>query len=121
VNSAELEELAQDAGRADAGGTGETIAARLDAATTIGEGQDAELWVDARPMHIFDPATGRNLSLAGDDGGGPAAVQAPGRTDASDPQAATPATPADPVAPDAAGSADIQAIPGQAGPPPEAT
>src|ERR1700728_4786563 len=70
VNSAELEELAQDAGRADSGGTGETIAARLDAATTIGEGQDAELWVDARPMHIFDPASRRNLSLAGDGGGG---------------------------------------------------
>ncbi|MGH3186024.1 MAG: substrate-binding domain-containing protein [Streptosporangiaceae bacterium] len=67
-----FEELAQDAGRADAAGTGETIAARLDAATRIAEGQDAELWVDARPMHIFDPATGRNLSLAGGDGGAPA-------------------------------------------------
>src|SRR5580658_9303571 len=77
VNSAELEELAQDAGRADAAGTGETVAARLDAATTIGEGQDAELWVDARPMHIFDPASGRNLSLAGDDGGAAVSIQAP--------------------------------------------
>src|SRR6202042_3637312 len=65
VNSAELEELAQDAGRADAAGTGETVAARLDGATTIGEGQDAELWVDARPMHISDPASAPNLSLAG--------------------------------------------------------
>jgi len=107
VSSAELEELAEDAGRADSVGTGETIAARLDAATRIGEGQDAELWVDARPMHVFDPATGRNLSLAGDDGGGAAAIQAvqavQDQTDAGDPQA------------------DIQAIPGQAGPPPEAT
>jgi multiple sugar transport system ATP-binding protein len=124
VNSAELEELAQDAGRGDAAGTGETIAARLDAATTIGEGQDAELWVDARPMHIFDPASGRNLSLAGEDGGGASiqavqAVQAgPDRTDAGEPQAADPA---DPTAPDAAASADVQAIPGQADPPPEAT
>src|ERR1700684_2836927 len=50
VNSAELEELAQDAGRADSAGAGETIAARLDAATRIGEGQDAELWVGGRPM-----------------------------------------------------------------------
>ncbi len=115
VNSAELEELAQDAGRADAAGTGETIAARLDAATTIGEGQDAELWVDARPMHIFDPASGRNLSLAGDDGRAASiqAVQAgPDRTDAGEPQAA---------APDAAGSGDVQAVPSQGDPPPAAT
>ena len=113
VNSAELEELAQDAGRADSAGTGETIAARLDAATTIGEGQDAELWVDARPMHIFDPASGRNLSLAGDDGGAVSIQPPPDRTGAGDPQAA---------APDAAGSGDdVQAVPDQAGPPPEAT
>jgi len=116
VNSAELEELAQDAGRADAAGTGETVAARLDAATTIGEGQDAELWVDARPMHIFDPASGRNLSLAGDDGGAAVSIQAPpDRTDAGEPQAAAPA------APDAAVSDDVQAVPGQGDPPPAAT
>jgi multiple sugar transport system ATP-binding protein len=126
VNSAELEELAQDAGRADAGGAGETIAARLDAATNIGEGQDAELWVDARPMHIFDPASGRNLSLAGDDGGagGAVSIQAPpDRTDAAEPQAAAPDAAADPqaAAPDAAGSGDVQAVPDQAGPPPDAT
>jgi len=69
VAAAELEELAADSGRADTGGSGDTIVARLDAATTIREGHDAELWVDARPMHIFDPATGRNLSLAATDGG----------------------------------------------------
>src|SRR6202167_2946785 len=119
VNSAELEELAQDAGRADSAGTGETIAARLDAATTIGEGQDAELWVDARPMHIFDPASGRNLSLAGDDGGVAVSIQAPpDRTDAGEPQAAAPAAPA---APDAAVSDDVPAVPGQGDPPPAAT
>jgi multiple sugar transport system ATP-binding protein len=69
VAAAELEELAADSGRADTGGSGDTIVARLDAATTIREGHDAELWVDARPMHIFDPSTGRNLSLAAADGG----------------------------------------------------
>jgi multiple sugar transport system ATP-binding protein len=68
VNAAELDELAADSGRADTGGSGDTIVARLDAATTIREGHDAELWVDARPMHVFDPATGRNLSLAAADG-----------------------------------------------------
>ena len=117
VNSAELQELAADAGRADAGASGETIAARLDAATRIGEGQDAELWVDARPMHIFDPASGRNLSLVDDDGGAISVQAAPdrtstARTDAAEPQAA---------APDAAGSGDVQAAPGQASPSGEAT
>jgi multiple sugar transport system ATP-binding protein len=63
VNSAELEELAADAGRADTGASGDTIVARLDAATQVREGGDAELWVDARAVHVFDPATGRNLSV----------------------------------------------------------
>jgi multiple sugar transport system ATP-binding protein len=112
VNSAELQELAADAGRADSGARGETIAARLDAATRIGEGQDAELWVDARPMHIFDPASGRNLSLASDVGGAVSVQPAPDRTGAAEPQAA---------APDIAGSGDTEAVPGQAGPSGEAT
>jgi len=63
VDAAELEELARDSGRADTGASGDTVVARLDAATRIGEGEDAELWADARHMHVFDPATGRNLSL----------------------------------------------------------
>jgi hypothetical protein len=77
VASAELEELAQDSGRADTGASGDTVVARLDAATRIHEGEDAELWVDGRSMHVFDPATGRNLSLAaggGADGGALRAV-----------------------------------------------
>jgi multiple sugar transport system ATP-binding protein len=69
VNAAELEELARDSGRADTGASGETVVARLDAATRIREGHDAELWVDTRKMQIFDPASGRNLSLGIDDGG----------------------------------------------------
>jgi multiple sugar transport system ATP-binding protein len=64
VNSSELEELAQDAGRGDVGGSGDTVVARIDAATKIREGHDAELWVDDRSMQVFDPASGRNLSLA---------------------------------------------------------
>jgi multiple sugar transport system ATP-binding protein len=63
VNSAELEELAADAGRGETGGGGDTIVARLDAATRIREGSEADLWVDGRALHVFDPATGRNLSL----------------------------------------------------------
>ena len=111
VSSAELEELARDSGRTDSGG--ETIVARLDAATRISEGQDAELWVDSRAMHVFDPATGRNLSLAGDGDGGAATVQtASGQADAVQPQTADP---------DAATATDIRAVPGQAGPAGEAT
>ena len=112
VNSAELEELARDSGRADSGASGETIVARLDAATRIREGQDAELWVDTRAMHIFDPATGRNLSLGGDDGGTASVPAATGQADTVVPQAADPG---------AAGSGDVRAVPGQAGQAGEAT
>ena len=112
VTSAELEELARDSGRADSSASGETIVARLDAATHVSEGQDAELWVDARAMHIFDPATGRNLSLGDDDGGTASVHAATGQADATAPQAPDP---------DAAGSGDVRAVPGQAGPAGEAT
>ncbi len=79
VNAAELDELAKDAGRADtdSGASGETVVARLDAATAVREGEDAELWVDARAIHVFDPASGRNLSLASDAGVGSASTTAP--------------------------------------------
>jgi hypothetical protein len=63
VDAAELQELAADSGRAEAGTSGDTVVARLDTATTIREGQDAELWLDSRTLHLFDPGTGRNLSL----------------------------------------------------------
>jgi multiple sugar transport system ATP-binding protein len=63
VDAAELQELAADSGRSEAGVSGDTLVARLDTATTIREGQDTELWVDARTMHLFDPGSGRNLSL----------------------------------------------------------
>ena len=112
VNAVELEELARDSGRADSGASGETVVARLDAATRIGEGQDAELWVDARAMHVFDPATGRNLSLADDDGATASVQAAPARAGAGEPQA---------PAPDAAGSGGVRAVPGQDGPAGEAT
>ena len=64
VDAAELAELARDSGRADTGGSGDTVVARIDAATRIREGDEADLWVDVRTMHIFDPATGRNIALA---------------------------------------------------------
>jgi multiple sugar transport system ATP-binding protein len=69
ARTAELEELAKDSGRADTGSDVDAVTARLDPATRVREGQQAELWVDVRPMHVFNPATGENLAL-GDGGGG---------------------------------------------------
>ena len=91
MSSAELEELAKDSGRADTGASGETMVARLDAATTIREGQDAELWVDSRAMHIFDPSSGRNLSLGATDGGSAGTVQGGSAAAASSPAPPSPA------------------------------
>jgi multiple sugar transport system ATP-binding protein len=62
-NVSELEELARDSGRADTGGTTETVVARLDPASRITEGENARLWIDGRKLHVFDPASGRNLTL----------------------------------------------------------
>jgi multiple sugar transport system ATP-binding protein len=78
-NVAELEELARDSGRAAAGGAAtETVVARLDPASRITEGHEARLWVDTRKLHVFDPASGRNLSLgAADAPAGPAGGAAP--------------------------------------------
>ncbi|MFL6174908.1 MAG: ABC transporter ATP-binding protein [Marmoricola sp.] len=35
----------------------------LDANSTIAKGEDAEIWVDSSEVHLFDPATGENLTL----------------------------------------------------------
>jgi multiple sugar transport system ATP-binding protein len=58
----QLAELAQDSGRADTGASADTVTARLDAATRVREGEEAELWADTRQMHVFDPETGKNLT-----------------------------------------------------------
>ncbi|MFN2559827.1 MAG: ABC transporter ATP-binding protein [Jatrophihabitans sp.] len=63
VTSRELEELAQDSGRADTGSQDEQVVARLDAASGVQEGAEAELWADARAVHVFDPQSGANLGL----------------------------------------------------------
>jgi multiple sugar transport system ATP-binding protein len=72
VSSAELEELARDSGQADTGASADQVVARLDAATRVREGEEAELWVDARAIHVFDPAKGTNLSLGDGAGAAPA-------------------------------------------------
>ena len=63
MNAAELRELAEDAGTTDTGGSGDTMTARLDTETTAREGHESELWADLRTMHVFNPATGANITL----------------------------------------------------------
>jgi multiple sugar transport system ATP-binding protein len=73
IESAELRELAQDAGGGEIPMEGDegSIVARLDPASQVRQGQDLELWVDATRLHLFDPEDGRNLMVEGD---APAAV-----------------------------------------------
>jgi multiple sugar transport system ATP-binding protein len=75
IESAELRELAQDAGGGEIpmeGGEGR-IVARLDPASDVKQGQETELWVDASRLQLFDPEDGRNLMVDQD---APAAVGA---------------------------------------------
>jgi multiple sugar transport system ATP-binding protein len=93
---AELEELAKDSGRADTGASSETVVARLDPASRITEGESGRLWVDVRKLHVFDPASGRNLTLGAATGttpagqvGGAAAPAATGTTTTAEPGVTT--------------------------------
>ena len=63
VKAAELQELAEDAGTTDTGGSGDTLTARLDTETTAREGHESELWADLRSIHVFNPSTGLNITL----------------------------------------------------------
>jgi multiple sugar transport system ATP-binding protein len=75
IESAELRELAQDAGGGEIPMEGEEgrIVARLDPASEIKQGEEVELWVDATRLQLFDPDDGRNLMV---DSQAPAAVGA---------------------------------------------
>jgi multiple sugar transport system ATP-binding protein len=63
AHSDQLADLAADSGAADQAAGEETVTARLDAATNLREGEEGELWADLRPLHVFDPESGRNLAL----------------------------------------------------------
>jgi multiple sugar transport system ATP-binding protein len=73
IESQELRELAEDAGGGEVPMSGEEgrIVARLDPQSGVRQGADAELWVDATRLHLFDPDDGRNLTT---DKEGPAAT-----------------------------------------------
>jgi multiple sugar transport system ATP-binding protein len=66
IESEELRELAEDSGAGEVPGAGEEgqIVARLDAAADVTEGSEAELWVDASKVKLFDPKDGKNLAVA---------------------------------------------------------
>ncbi len=62
VESDELRELAEDAGTTEVPSSGEgNVVARLDAASQVRRGEEAELWVDSTKLHLFDPETGASL------------------------------------------------------------
>jgi multiple sugar transport system ATP-binding protein len=62
VESQELRELAQDAGADEVPSSGEgQVVARLDAASPISRGEEAELWLNTGKLHLFDPSSGKSL------------------------------------------------------------
>jgi multiple sugar transport system ATP-binding protein len=67
IESQELRELAEDVGGGEVPAAGEEgrIVARLDPQSGVRAGQDAELWVDATKLHLFDPEDGRSLTAEG--------------------------------------------------------
>jgi multiple sugar transport system ATP-binding protein len=78
------------------------VVARLDPASRIRENEDARLWVDMRKLHVFDPSTGRNLSLGATDA--PAGAAAPAAAAGAGPVDAGTAAPTG-----AAGTAEAEA------------
>lgn len=55
-----LDELDRDL---DGEGSRSQLVVSLDGNSRIQEGQDAEIWVDATRIHLFDPTTGENLTV----------------------------------------------------------
>jgi multiple sugar transport system ATP-binding protein len=66
LESDELRELAEDAGASEVPGGGEAgrVVARLAPESRASEGQEAELWVDASHIQLFDPDGGDSLTAA---------------------------------------------------------
>jgi multiple sugar transport system ATP-binding protein len=77
LDSEELRELAQDAGATEVPGGGESgdVVARLSAESTVRQGQESELSIDASHIQLFDPDDGSSLTA----GGAGAAAGAAGR------------------------------------------
>jgi multiple sugar transport system ATP-binding protein len=60
----QLEEIARDAGAEDrTSGDGIQVTARLDAASKAAEDSKLDIWIDLSKIHVFDPDSGKNLTL----------------------------------------------------------
>jgi multiple sugar transport system ATP-binding protein len=95
ITAKELEELAQEAGAADLPqeGDGEQVVARLEAASGVRQGQDAQLWFNTEHLHLFDPGSGKTLLAppAGNGAGlGATSSRQPEASQAQPPQQAPP-------------------------------
>ena len=69
IESAELVELAEDAGLSDLpshGGDEQQMVARLSAASKAAPGAEVEMVLDTSQVQLFDPKTGRSLAQPGD-------------------------------------------------------
>jgi len=62
IESEELRELAEESGSAELRGEDEVLVARLDAASGVRQGHEAELWLDVSKLHFFDLDSGRSLT-----------------------------------------------------------
>jgi multiple sugar transport system ATP-binding protein len=58
----QLDALAADLDLEQASGDESQLVARLDAASQVDEGTEAQIWVDARRIHLFDPESGEALT-----------------------------------------------------------
>ena len=70
-HAGEMAQVAQELETVDTASAADQVVARLDAASTITEGEEAELSFDPAKVHLFDPDSGENLSVGrGGAGGG---------------------------------------------------
>jgi multiple sugar transport system ATP-binding protein len=65
AQSAELAELAADAGAADVPTAGAQLVTRLSATSGATEGAPLDVWFDPDKIHLFDPSTGKNITYSG--------------------------------------------------------
>jgi multiple sugar transport system ATP-binding protein len=64
ASARQLEEVARDLGSEDLiGGEGIQVTARLDSASEATEDKPLEVWFDRRKIHVFDPESGKNLTV----------------------------------------------------------
>ena len=64
ATTAELDELAADAGSTDVPASGSSIVTRLSAASGAVEGQPMDIWFDSDKVQLFDPQSGKNLTYS---------------------------------------------------------